>query len=145
MIRIALLLALVAALAACGPDGEAAADGTPAPSAPLLGTKWVVTGLVDDRGTTAVPAGVDAYLVFADDRLTGSGGCNRLSAPLTFPADGRVEVGPVITTKMACGDVKDATERSVLAVLRGGLTVTLAGDTMRISGAGNTGLVLRAG
>ena len=77
--RFAVLLlagvALALASAGCG-SGRVAGS----PQSPLIGRKWVVTGIVTPAGTAPVPAGTRAYLLFGPGaKVTGFSGCNALA------------------------------------------------------------------
>ncbi|GAA3384560.1 META domain-containing protein [Cryptosporangium minutisporangium] len=110
-------------------------------SPPVIGTRWVVTGLVSGESVGSVPAGVEAFLTFDENRVTGSTGCNRLSGSVALES-AEVRFGPVVTTKMACGGGADATERAVLAVLNAGtVRMSLESGTLRLT-AGEKGLML---
>ncbi|MFI5953683.1 META domain-containing protein [Cryptosporangium sp. NPDC051539] len=114
---------------------------------PFVGTRWIVDGLVngtgDDASVGSVPAGVEASLTFDGTHVTGSTGCNRLTGPATV--DGQVvALGPLATTKMACGGPADAVERSVLnALTPGPVRAVVTGDTLRLTNAA-AGLILKA-
>ncbi|SHN20861.1 META domain-containing protein [Cryptosporangium aurantiacum] len=111
------------------------------PSPPILGARWNVTGLVSGDSVSSVPQGVEAYLAFGHERVTGSTGCNRLSGPME-PGISDFRFGAIVTTKMACGDAANAVERAVLEVLNAGtVRFTQEGRTMRLT-AGEKGLVL---
>ena len=46
------------------------------PDRPLLGTRWVVDGLISGDAVSSVPAGVIAALTFSDGRVDVEAGCN---------------------------------------------------------------------
>ena len=46
------------------------------PDRPLLGTRWVVEGLVSAGAVSSVPVGVTAALTFSDGRVDVEAGCN---------------------------------------------------------------------
>lgn len=87
------------------------------PDRSLLGTRWQLDTVIDGATASSVPAGVEARLRFGQDgSVTGSGGCNQLSA--RFERDGdRITFSQVITTRMLCPGDRSRVERTVLAVL----------------------------
>lgn len=116
-----------------------AATATPAP---VIGTTWAITGLVDGDSVASLPGGVEAYLEFDGERVTGKSGCNRLSGPAALKS-GEIRFGSIVSTKMACGGEADATERAVMNVLNAGPVRMNTGPPLRLT-AGDQGLVLEA-
>lgn len=100
---------------------------------PLPGTSWV---LEDVGGVPVVQRG-RATLEFAESgRASGNGSCNRFSGTATIAGDS-LSFGPLMSTKMAC--VEDALtnqETRYLASLGSAQRYAIAGDTLRIYGAG---------
>src|SRR3990172_9157063 len=47
------------------------------PDRPLLGTRWVVDGLISGDAVSNVPVGVTAALTFSDGLVDVEAGCNR--------------------------------------------------------------------
>jgi heat shock protein HslJ len=89
-------MALVVSLfAACGWPTIGASAGSP----PLNGTAWVLTELGDRRP----PTGVTATARFDGDRVEGTNGCNRYSAPVVIQGT-KLEISAkaAATTNMAC-------------------------------------------
>ena len=115
--------ALVATVAAC--SGGAA---TPAPSASaapsasvgaleLDGTTWLLTDYVSPDGALfTVPAAVTPMLSFADGSISGNAGCNTFNATYTVTGD-VIEIGPIMSTKMACEEPMASVEGAYLAAL----------------------------
>ena len=91
---------------------RAGVAGTPAPGvgpapagdAPLEGTRWTLTAL-GEAAVNAPSPQREAYLVFdpKNRRVSGSGGCNRLSGSYTRRAE-RLEFTQMAGTMMACTD-----------------------------------------
>ncbi|MFF8946638.1 META domain-containing protein [Streptomyces sp. NPDC014864] len=71
--------------------------------APLQGTRWNVTALGTGHAVVSPPQGARAHLVFgrASGKVTGSLGCNRVTAGATVH-DGRIALGRASTTRMMC-------------------------------------------
>jgi heat shock protein HslJ len=112
------------------------------PGRPLIGTRWVVDGLVSGDAVSSVPAGVVAALVFAPGRVDVEAGCNRGGGAVTV-TDGTLTFGPIALTKMACPGGAMEVERIVSAVLTGEVRYAIEAGTLRLD-AGTVGLVLRA-
>lgn len=112
------------------------------PDRPLLGTRWVVDGIVSGGSVGSVPQGVTAALTFSDGRVDVEAGCNR--------GTGNVEIGPaaitfglIALTKMACVGTVMLVEDAVMAALSGEVAFAIEAGTLMLE-AGGRGLVLRA-
>lgn len=79
---------------------------------------WRITAV---NGQPAV-ADVEADLNFADGRISGSAGCNRLSGPYTQTRE-RLSFGAIAATRMACMGARGEQENRVLAIMRQPLTI----------------------
>jgi heat shock protein HslJ len=98
------------------------------PDAPLVGTTWVLTTIID--GDVAMSVLGDPTLEFADDgSVSGSTGCNRLMGSYD-PATG---FGPMATTMMACEPDLADQETRVLAVFDGDPDVVVEGATLTLT------------
>ena len=80
---------------------------------PLLGREWVIediagAGVIDDSHAT--------LSFFADGRLAGSTGCNRILGSYEAVGD-RLKIAPAGTTRMACPPALMDQERKLLALL----------------------------
>jgi heat shock protein HslJ len=112
------------------------------PDRPLLGTRWVVDGLVSGEAVASLPLGVTAALTFRDGRVDVEAGCN--TGRGGYAIEGAViTFEPLMMTMMACEGPATDVERSVLTVLAGSVTHEIEADTLRLS-TGALGLVLRA-
>ncbi|OGO55746.1 MAG: hypothetical protein A2V85_02230 [Chloroflexi bacterium RBG_16_72_14] len=112
------------------------------PDRPLLGTRWVVDGLISGDAVSSVPQGVTAALVFADGRVDVEAGCNTGSG--TVRIDGATIVfGPIALTKMACGEAAMAVEQAVTTVLTGEAGYAIEAGSLTLTN-GAAGLMLRA-
>jgi copper homeostasis protein (lipoprotein) len=102
-----------------------------APAA-LRTTHWKLVML----GGGPLPATADPervpHLVFAadEDRVSGSGGCNRLSGTFTLEGD-KLAFGPMMATKMACAEGGEI-EGYFLIALRGVTAYRIIGDTLEL-------------
>lgn len=110
--------------------------GTPLPQAPrIANSSWTIESVSGIRG----PAG-NASIAFTGNRVSGSTGCNRFNG--TWREErGRLILGPLATTKMACMGPGMNTERAVLDLLgqplsieqgRGRGSLVLAGRNGRL-------------
>lgn len=103
---------------------------TAQPDLALTGTRWTLDTVVEGDVASNTAGSDKAYLVFADDRVTGSTGCNQLSG--TAAVDGAtITFGPIGRTRKGCPDGLADVERAVLAVLDG--TVGFEIDSTRLT------------
>jgi heat shock protein HslJ len=113
------------------------------PDRPLVGTRWVVDGLISGEAVSSVPAGVVASLVFsADGRVAVEAGCNSGGAPVEIAA-ATMTFGPLALTEMACEGPASEVERVVTAVLTGTVAYLVEADVLTLD-HGGSGLILRA-
>jgi heat shock protein HslJ len=112
------------------------------PDRDLLGTRWVVDGLVSGDAVSSVPAGVVAALTFSEGRVDVEAGCNRGGGGVEV-ADATLDFGPIALTKMACGASAMAVEQLVIQVLSGQVEFAIEAGVLAID-AGGVGLILRA-
>jgi heat shock protein HslJ len=118
--------ALAALLTACGSGINL--------DEPIEGPVWRLSQL----GEEAIAPGSDAQLQFdrANARVTGSGGCNRISGSYTRTGSA-LRIGQIAATRMACADpVRGATEAQFLAVLQGTTSYRLAPGRLTLLDAG---------
>lgn len=121
------------------------------PDLPLEGTRWNVTHTTQgpardaaDDPNAAVSAGMapqNAYLEFADGKVTGSDGCNSLFGDATISGD-TITFGPIGTTKKACPGVQGSD--GVLKVLTGEVTWRIDHNVLTLTSASGAGLQLQA-
>jgi heat shock protein HslJ len=123
-VRLALVLASTALLAACGGDDDAAED------APLLeGTEWTLVAGVN-APEDAVPT-----LTLDEGNASGFGGCNRFTGGYQLDGDS-ITLGPLASTMMACEEAKTATETAFLPALEAADSWALEGDELVLSSGG---------
>ena len=114
----ALALFLGACAGAGGPAGEAGnvrdsvtTGGTNA--AGLIGTKWEL----DDLAGRGVVDEAQATLEFTGDGMvSGHGSCNGFPGPVVITGDS-IEFGPLVATRMFCGEAVTNQEMQYLAAL----------------------------
>lgn len=112
--------------------------GSVLPPASLDRTNWRILSIngrdvVGDR---------PASLRFANGRLSGSAGCNQISA--NFLSDGnRLTVSQATTTRMACDGPAMLQESALLQILRQSMTIRFAPDgRMILTGNGDASVIL---
>jgi len=112
------------------------------PDRPLVGTRWVVDGLVEGDAISSVPAGVVATLTFSADSVEVETGCNRGGGAVTL-TDRTITFGPFVSTKMACQGGSVEIERILMATLKGEVRYTITAAALVLD-AGAAGLTARA-
>ena len=112
------------------------------PDRPLLGTRWILDGLVSGDAVSSVPNGVVAALTFSPGRVDVQAGCNSGGGPVGV-TEATLTVGQVSLTKMLCGGAAMALERAVIDVLAGQIAYTIEADTLTLR-SGSSGLVFQA-
>ena len=112
------------------------------PDRPLLGTRWVVDGMISRDAVSSVPAGVTAALTFSDGRVEVEAGCNRGGGTAEV-GDTTITFGAVALTDMACAPDVMAVEGVVAAMLSGEVPYSIEAGSLTL-GVGGVGLMLRA-
>ena len=110
------------------------------PDRPLLGTRWVLDGIISGETVSSVPAGVSAALTFSDGRVEVEGGCNQGGGVATL-SDSTISFGPIGMTKMECEADAMAVDQAMLDVLSEPASWSIFADTLTLS-TGASGLVL---
>jgi len=140
------LLCLV--LAACGTraSGDAAAvrdtagADTAAPPS-VSGASWrLLHWFGAGAGGATVP--VRSAVRFAEGRMSGTGGCNRIAAPYREGGDSLV-LEAVVSTQMSCGDSADLQERRFVATLQQVRRFARRGDTLDLLGSAAADSLMR--
>jgi heat shock protein HslJ len=112
------------------------------PDLALRGTRWSVDGLVQGETASSVPAGTQASLVFEQDAVQVSAGCNTGSGKYQLSGD-TIRFEPVATTRKACEPDVMTLESAVLAVLEGEAKYTIEADRLTLTHPSGKGLQLR--
>jgi heat shock protein HslJ len=110
----------------------------------LSGADW---RLVELNGSAAAPpdAARRPWLRFNVDssRVSGSGGCNRMSGPFTVSGEA-LKFGALISTKMACADqALNQQETAFFGALQSTDRFVLSGDTLKLMKGSETVARLR--
>ena len=111
------------------------------PDQPLVGTHWVLDGIVSGDAVSSVPAGVAASIRIANGRVDVETGCNTGGGTVAFTAD-KLTFGPIALTKMACEGGAMSVETAVTTVLSGAVDHTIDTDVLTLD-AGDAGLIFR--
>lgn len=136
-------------LALAAVDGSASIDLVPfVPEAdrPLAGTEWQLTTLIDGDAASSILAGTVPTLVVDElaGRVSGNAGCNSYFGSAAF-VEQAVEVGPLVSTKMACNKTVMDQERIFLEVLGAAVTWEIEGTLLRLTTTDGRALEFSAG
>lgn len=112
------------------------------PDLPILGTRWVLDGVVSGDAVSSIPAGVTAWIRIAEGRVDVQAGCNSGTGTVEVKADA-LTFGPIGLTKKGCEPEVMAVERAITTILTGSVGYTIDANALTIS-AGNAGLSFRA-
>lgn len=105
------------------------------PDVPLHGTRWTVTALgVHGTASSSPPENADAHLTFdrRTGKVTGSLGCNRVSAQATV-SDSAITLGAARTTRMMCDASLMHTEKSLLRFFGGTVSYRIDHRTLTLT------------
>jgi heat shock protein HslJ len=112
------------------------------PDRPLLGTRWVIAGLIAGSVASSIPTGATAALTFSDGRVDVETGCNIGGGTATVTG-GSITFGTLTLTKRPCAAETAGLEQAVVRVLTGTATYTIDADAMTLTNGG-AGLGLHA-
>lgn len=116
----------------------AAACASTAPQTELSGTRWTVATLGGHSLSANAPT-----IEFEQDRIAGTGGCNRYFGEYDADASA-ISIRQIGSTEMACEPAIMTREAEFFAALNAARTYSRLGDTLLINdGAGGT-ITLRA-
>jgi heat shock protein HslJ len=112
-------------------------------AAELYGTKWRVDYLMDREVATSLPEAARGKAWFTLDEkagtLSGSVGCNDISAKATVSED-RITLGSPRTTRKMCSDSLMAAERGLLELFKGTVKYRIDHRNITLTSENNTGL-----
>ena len=112
------------------------------PDRQLLGTRWVLDGIIAGDAVSSVPGGVTASLVFSEGQVDVEAGCNAGSSGIEV-VDGTIEFSGIALTKMACEADAMAVEQAMGTVLSGTVAYEIEAGVLTLRTA-NAGLMFRA-
>lgn len=111
--------ALVKPAAAAATDQTPQTESTPASTgtvADMMGPDWKLESY---DASDPVPADINITLAVNVDRLSGQGGCNRYMGSISNgDGPGKLVIGPMALTRMACAPPTDAAEMRYMAALQ---------------------------
>lgn len=113
------------------------------PDRPLEGTRWALDTIRDDGTAGSVPAGANAYLTIRAGRVTGATSCTQFEGPASV-AGSTVTLGGLETRKVPCAAQLQGWDSTILATLRGAVTVGITGNRLVLTGADGRALEFRA-
>ena len=101
-------------------------------STPLEGATWRLTQVAPvDGSLQAVPGGIEASATFAQGSVSGSGGCNRYTAPYVVK-EGKLTIGLAAATMMACPEAQATVEQALMAALETTVTYRIADGQLNL-------------
>jgi heat shock protein HslJ len=104
------------------------------PDLPLVGTTWVVDGLIDGDAISSVPQNTEASMVIADGTATVHTGCNTGTAGVEI-TDDVITFAPTATTRMACEPDAMRLEAAVISVLQGDVSYSIEAGRLTLFAA----------
>ena len=110
-------------------EGETTITGTLSLDS-LGGPEWVLSELGWDESVSDVP---EITISFDDDKVTGSGGCNRYFAAVAGNIPGELVFSGMGTTRMACQESTMGLERHYLKTLAGASSYSFLGGRLVLS------------
>lgn len=113
------------------------------PDLALVETTWAVDTLIDGQTASSTPAGATATLVFREDVVEISGGCNGGSADYTMSGD-KIRFANAVMTLKACAPEIMQLEAAVLEVVRDEVTFEIDADRLTLTHPSGKGLQLTA-
>ncbi|MFD9970681.1 META domain-containing protein [Streptomyces sp. NPDC059011] len=107
------------------------------PAAPLAGTKWTVTSLLEGETAASLPPGTEgrAHFVIAEDgSLSGNLGCNDFRAEARASGS-TLTVGPLSSTRKMCAGTAGMLEKAVAEALTGKVSYELDHRSLTLTSA----------
>lgn len=132
---LAFALAMMAAGCTQTPAPEASVDAIET----LPGTSWRFLLLLDDNGSMDPIDVAPITLAFDEEgALAGSSGCNRYFGSMGVDEAGKIEIGPLGSTRMACDEGINSREYRYLQALESCTQVVLEGDHLELLAEGGS-------
>lgn len=109
------------------------------PAERLRSTTWELFSLYGNSVSPEIYSRGLPYITFgADNRVTGSSGCNSFSAPYNINDEGGIKAGPIMATKMFCEGID---EKSFFEALDKATSVNVKDDKLVLMDGSNNILV----
>lgn len=111
LLRVALFAALAAACDNANMKNKAGQTGG-ANLSSLTDKRWKLVELMGKPIADYGDLNAEPFIQFVskDNRVTASGGCNNMSGAFELASAGRIRIGPMMSTKMACPNMSVETE-----------------------------------
>ena len=123
--RLSLAVALAFAVVGCAPPRPASPPAPSNAAAPLSAQgAWRLQSATDAGGRALLPRGLDYRLQFVDGRINVLGGCNRMFGDFRV-AEGRLVIGPLASTRMACEGSKMQQDATLARLLEQPLSMAV--------------------
>lgn len=110
-------------LAACAGTPTSPPDAT-SPSPLMAQDIWTLNAATAKDGAVLLPGDTGYQLQFTADRVSITGGCNRMAGGYTM-AGGKLQVGALAATRMACPEPRMQQDATLARLLTQPLTVSL--------------------
>ncbi len=113
-------------------------------SASLTGT-WKLVSYGSPDNPTPAAADVDTSIILGEDgTISGNVGCNSFSGDYKVDGD-KITFGPISSTLMMCADTATGDqETAVLNTLTGTVTFVIDGDTLTLTSADGSSVIILA-
>lgn len=130
---LALFFVTAFALAACSPAASASVVG-----------EWTLASYGDPANPTPAAADVETSIIFGEDgQVNGTAGCNGFGGDYSV-GDGTITFGTLVSTLMFCEGPAGEQEAAVFAVFVATVPFTVDGDTLTITSADGSAVVVLA-
>jgi heat shock protein HslJ len=122
-----------------GPDTKLRFERLPPPpAAVVIGTQWVLEGLIDGDAISSTVGDPATLVLHADGTLEGSTGCRTLTG--TYSVEGDEFNVTQLDTEGECPADVATQDAHVLEVLGDGFRVSMTGELLTLNAAGGAGL-----
>jgi heat shock protein HslJ len=110
----------------------------PPPAAVVLGTTWLLDGLIDGDAISSTVGDPATLVLHADGTLEGSTGCRPMTG--TFTLEGDKFLVTQLDTEGDCTADVAAQDAHILEVLGDGFRASMTGELLTLTAAGGAGL-----
>lgn len=121
------------------PEGDLVYE--PAGDAPLEGTAWTLSGLVEDEAVSSMPIDEEITATFEGGQLSGFAGCNSYSAEYTVEGE-MLNLGEIVSTLVACEEEeRNEREQAFLAALQNAFAYQIERESLTLLDASGNPLL----